>query len=63
MYIYIVADEKFFELEINIDVDETREDLIIITTYDEGTDEELEEIITEDDLPYKKILDEIEVEV
>lgn len=63
LHIYVVAEEKIFEILLNIDVDETREDLIIITTYNEGTDEEIEEIITEKDLPFKKILNEIEVEV
>jgi hypothetical protein len=63
LHIYIVAEEKIFELEINVDVDELREDLIIITTYDEETDEEIEETISEEDLPFKKILDEIDVEV
>jgi hypothetical protein len=54
--------EKTFTYQGTIDIDLMREDLIIITTYDEITDEPTEEILSEDDLPYKIILKEFKGE-
>jgi len=56
------SEEKRFIFNCEVNVDIVREDLIIITTYDEKTDEELEEKIHQDDLPYKKILEEFKEE-
>jgi len=58
----VKSEEKRFIFNCEVNVDVVGEDLIIITTYDERTDEELEEKIQEDDLPYKKILEEFKEE-
>lgn len=55
----VASEKKLFNFYCKVDVDLTREDLIIITTYDEITEEPEEESLLEDDLPYKKILKEI----
>jgi hypothetical protein len=52
------SEKKLFAYECRVDVDLMREDLIIITTYDEITDEPTDETLTLEDLPYKIILDE-----
>ena len=57
--IIVNGNEKSFGFESEVDVDLLREDLIIITTYDDLTAEANEERVAEDDLPYKKILNEI----
>ncbi len=62
LFTLVVSEEKKFEFISKVDVDVTREDLIIITTYDEITSEELEEVVLEEDLPYKKILSEVKEE-
>ncbi|WP_455391908.1 hypothetical protein [[Eubacterium] cellulosolvens] len=60
--ILVVSEEKMFRFYGKVDVDINREDLIIITTYDEITDEPTEEAFLEDDLPYREILEEIKKE-
>lgn len=56
------SEERRFIFNCEVKVDLVGEDLIIITTYDEKTDKELEEKLHKDDLPYKKILEEFEEE-
>ena len=56
--IIAVSKDRIFELNCDVDVDLLREDLIIITTYDITTNEPTEERLLEDNLPFKKILEE-----
>ena len=58
----VSSEEKSFSFKSKIDIDPLREDLIIITTYNEITDEPMEDFYQLEDLPYKKILEEVKEE-
>ena len=60
--ITLFTEEKMFYYNSKVELDSTEEYLIIITTYDEDTGLESEKGLHEDDLPYKKILNELKPE-
>jgi hypothetical protein len=60
--ILVNSEDKVFSFTCKVEIDSFEEDLLTITTYDEITDEELEELVQFDDLPYRKVLEEVEEE-
>ena len=50
----VISDENDFEFDSRIEIEETGENLIIMTIYD--YDENSMELIDKNDLPYKKVL-------
>ena len=56
--IIVISEDKKFGFNCKIDVDLSK-DLIIITIYDETTGKGTEEDIQKDNLPFKKILEEL----
>lgn len=55
--ISVVAENKEFNFDSNVKVDLNGEHLLILAIYDDGDIKE--EMILEDDLPYKKVLKEL----
>jgi hypothetical protein len=55
--ISVLSEEKEFGFNCRIETEQTAEYLIRVIIYEEG--EEIEEILKIDDLPYKKVLEEL----
>ena len=62
LYILVNSEDKAFSFKCKVEIDSFGEDLITIITYDEITDEEIDEPVQFEDLPYKKILEEVKEE-